>query len=47
MSAPGGRLTGPQLAQRLGWPHSKIDKLEGGRQTATSEDLRAWADGIG
>lgn len=47
MSAPGGRLTGPQLAQRLGWPHSKIDKVEGGRQTATSEDLRAWADGIG
>ncbi len=31
----------------LGWPHSKIDKVEGGRQTATSEDLRAWADGIG
>ncbi|MGW7673520.1 helix-turn-helix protein [Streptomyces sp. 3212.3] len=47
MSAPGGRLTGPQLAQRLGWPHSKIYKLEGGRQTATSEDLRAWADGVG
>ncbi|MEU6098382.1 helix-turn-helix transcriptional regulator [Streptomyces sp. NPDC047079] len=47
LSAPGGRLTGTQLAQRLGWPHSKIYKLEGGKQTATSEDLRAWAEGVG
>jgi transcriptional regulator with XRE-family HTH domain len=44
VSGPGGRLTGPQLAQRLGWPHSKIYKLENGRQTATHEDLRAWAE---
>ncbi|QKV95087.1 helix-turn-helix domain-containing protein [Streptomyces sp. NA02950] len=42
-SCPGGRLTGTQLAERLGWPHSKIYKLENGRQTATAEDLRAWA----
>ncbi|MFM9551236.1 helix-turn-helix domain-containing protein [Streptomyces caniscabiei] len=47
LSATGGRLTGTQLAQRLGWPHSKIYKLENGRQTATSEDLRAWAGGVG
>lgn len=47
LSAPGGRLTGTQLAWRLGWPHSKIYKLENGRQTATSEDLRAWAGGVG
>ncbi|KUL26588.1 helix-turn-helix domain-containing protein [Streptomyces regalis] len=46
LSAPGGRLTGPQLAQRLSWPHSKIYKLENGRQTATTEDLRAWAEGV-
>ncbi|MBV7696143.1 helix-turn-helix transcriptional regulator [Streptomyces sp. TRM70350] len=46
-SAPGGRLTGTQLAQRLGWPHSKVYKLEGGRQTATAADLRAWADAVG
>ncbi|MBX9397495.1 helix-turn-helix transcriptional regulator [Streptomyces sp. TRM72054] len=46
-SAPDGRLTGTQLAQRLGWPHSKVYKLEGGRQTATAEDLRAWADAVG
>lgn len=47
LSAPGGRLTGTDLAQRLGWPHSKIYKLENGRQTATSEDLRTWAEGVG
>ncbi|WP_435284561.1 helix-turn-helix domain-containing protein [Streptomyces koelreuteriae] len=47
LSAPGGRLTGTQLAQRLGWPHSKVYKLENGQQTAMSEDLRAWADGVG
>ncbi|MFF9620047.1 helix-turn-helix domain-containing protein [Streptomyces griseosporeus] len=47
LSAAGGRLTGPQLAARIGWAHSKIYKLEGGRQTATSDDLRAWADAVG
>ncbi|GAA3028297.1 helix-turn-helix domain-containing protein [Streptomyces glomeratus] len=46
-SVPGGRLTGTQLAQRLGWPHSKVYKLENGQQTATPEDLRAWAEGVG
>ncbi|WP_149179654.1 helix-turn-helix transcriptional regulator [Streptomyces sp. TRM49041] len=44
VSGPRGRLTGPQLAQRLGWPHSKIYKLENGRQTATATDLQAWAE---
>ncbi len=47
LSSPGGRVTGTELARRLGWPHSKIYKLENGRQTATSGDLRAWADGMG
>lgn len=47
ISRPEGKLTGPQLAGRLGWPHSKIYKLEGGKQTATREDLRALADAIG
>ncbi|NIY65255.1 DNA-binding protein [Streptomyces malaysiensis] len=46
-SCPEGRLTGTQLAERLGWPHSKIYKLENGRQTATAEDLRAWATATG
>jgi transcriptional regulator with XRE-family HTH domain len=40
-------LTGRVLAQRLGWPQSKISKLETGRQTATADDLQAWAAGIG
>lgn len=47
VTSPGGTLTGPQLAALLGWPHSKIYKLEGGKQTATREDLRAWADATG
>lgn len=46
-SCPDGRLTGTQLAERLGWPQSKISKLENGRQTATAEDLVAWAEGTG
>ncbi|MFJ1869977.1 helix-turn-helix domain-containing protein [Streptomyces chartreusis] len=47
LSASGGRLTGTQLAERLGWPHSKVYKLEGGRQTAIPEDLQAWAAAVG
>ncbi|MFJ4961775.1 hypothetical protein EES43_23420 [Streptomyces sp. ADI96-02] len=43
-TCPGGRLTGQQLAQRLGWRGSKVSKLENGKQTATPEDLKAWAD---
>ncbi len=41
------RLTGPQLARRLGWPHSKIYKTENGRQTPTLDDLQAWTHGTG
>ncbi len=47
ISGPGGRLTGTALAERLSWPHSKIYKLENGRQTATADDLRAWAEATG
>ncbi|MFF8444772.1 helix-turn-helix domain-containing protein [Streptomyces californicus] len=47
ISGPEGRLTGPQLSERLGWPHSKIYKLENGRQTATVADLQAWAEATG
>jgi transcriptional regulator with XRE-family HTH domain len=36
-----------QLAERLGWPQSKVSKLESGKQTPTAEDLRAWAAGVG
>jgi transcriptional regulator with XRE-family HTH domain len=46
-TCPDGRLTGQQLARRLGWAGSKVSKLEHGRQTATPEDLKAWADATG
>ncbi|WP_028810994.1 helix-turn-helix domain-containing protein [Streptomyces flavidovirens] len=46
-SSPEGRLTGSRLAQHLGWPHSKVSKLENGRQTATAEDVRSWAEATG
>ncbi|MEH6373790.1 helix-turn-helix transcriptional regulator [Streptomyces sp. KLMMK] len=36
------RLTVRQLAVRCDWPHSKVSKLENGRQTLTSDDLEAW-----
>ncbi|MFD8782280.1 helix-turn-helix domain-containing protein [Kitasatospora sp. NPDC059599] len=41
-----GGLTGRQLADRLGWTQSKVSKLETGRQTATHDDLTAWAQGV-
>ncbi|WP_020122479.1 helix-turn-helix transcriptional regulator [Streptomyces canus] len=47
LSAPDGRLTGSALARQLGWPQPKVSKLENGRQTATPDDLRAWAEGTG
>ncbi|GHE65247.1 transcriptional regulator [Streptomyces longispororuber] len=47
LTAPGGRLTGTQLAQRLGWSQAKVSKLENGRNTATPQDLRSWAEATG
>jgi transcriptional regulator with XRE-family HTH domain len=46
-ACPEGRLTGTQLAERLGWTQSKVSKLENGRQTATADDLRSWAEATG
>lgn len=46
-SAADGRLTGTALAGKLGWPGSKVSKLELGRQTATPEDLKQWAEACG
>lgn len=37
-------LTGKQLAEALGWPHSKISKLENGRQTPTDADITQWTE---
>ncbi|MFI6697011.1 helix-turn-helix domain-containing protein [Streptomyces sp. NPDC050433] len=36
-------LNGKDLAERLGWQRSKVSRLENGKQTATAEDLTAWA----
>ncbi|AVZ73671.1 transcriptional regulator [Streptomyces lunaelactis] len=47
LSSPGGRLTGTQLASRLGWAQSKVSKLELGQQTAAPEDLAQWAVATG
>ncbi|WP_327696669.1 helix-turn-helix domain-containing protein [Streptomyces sp. NBC_00459] len=49
ISCSGGRLSGAQLADRLGagWTKSKVSKLENGKQTAVADDLRAWADATG
>ncbi|MFJ5264323.1 helix-turn-helix domain-containing protein [Streptomyces sp. NPDC088387] len=47
VESPDGRLTGTELARRLGWPQSKVSKLENGRQTPTGEDLQAWAEAVG
>lgn len=35
-------LTGQQLAEALGWPPSKVSKLENGRQTPSDDDIRGW-----
>lgn len=42
-----GPVSGRAFAAQLGWTQSKVSKLETGRQTATGEDLRAWAAAAG
>ncbi|MBD0707405.1 MULTISPECIES: helix-turn-helix domain-containing protein [unclassified Streptomyces] len=37
-------LNGKEFAARLGWPPSKVSKLERGRQTPDPGDLAEWAD---
>ncbi|MET9497688.1 helix-turn-helix transcriptional regulator [Streptomyces sp. NPDC006552] len=36
-------LNGKEFAERIGWQRSKVSRLENGKQTATPEDLEAWA----
>lgn len=36
-------LTGDRMAADLGWPRSKISKIENGRQMPAAQDIRAWA----
>jgi transcriptional regulator with XRE-family HTH domain len=40
-------LSGKQLAERLGWPASKVSRLEHGKQTASSADVRALTAALG
>lgn len=40
-------VTGRDLAASLGWPHSKISKLENGKQTAEDSDVVAWVAALG
>ncbi|MFJ8309804.1 MULTISPECIES: helix-turn-helix domain-containing protein [unclassified Streptomyces] len=40
-------LNGKDIAARLGWARSKVSRLENGKQTATADDLDAWAHAAG
>ena len=40
-------LTGVDMARHLGWPRSKISKIENGRQMPATADIRAWASECG
>ncbi|MFB7907894.1 helix-turn-helix domain-containing protein [Kitasatospora sp. NPDC056076] len=40
-------LSGRALALRLGWPQSKVSKVETGRQSPTAADAVAWAEAVG
>ncbi|MFD7064406.1 helix-turn-helix domain-containing protein [Streptomyces sp. NPDC059906] len=40
-------VDGKTLAARLGWQRSKVSRLQNGRQTATEDDLEAWAKAVG
>ncbi|MDI2026981.1 helix-turn-helix transcriptional regulator [Saccharopolyspora sp. TS4A08] len=40
-------LTGRELASALGWAHSKVSKIENGKQTAEDSDVRQWLDAVG
>ena len=42
-----GQRTQRNLAGLLDWPQAKVSKLETGRQTATMNDVTAWAEAVG
>lgn len=37
-------LNGKTFAARIGWPASKVSKIETGKQAPTADDLRVWAE---
>ncbi|MFI6322634.1 helix-turn-helix domain-containing protein [Nonomuraea sp. NPDC050556] len=39
-------LSGKDLAERLGWQASKVSRLENARQSATDDDVAAWAQAV-
>lgn len=41
------RFTGPGLAAEMGWPQSKVSKIETGRQMPTPADITAWTQTCG
>lgn len=41
------RLTGGVLAGSLGWPRSKVSKIENGKQLPSVQDIREWAAACG
>lgn len=43
----GSGLTGSQLAALLGWSQPKVSRLETGRQSPSSADIRAWSKACG
>lgn len=42
-----GSLTVRQLADKLGWPSSKVSRFETGQQIPTAEDVTRWAQATG
>jgi hypothetical protein len=40
-------LTGQRLADLLSWVPSKVSKIEHGRQSPTSDDVRVWCRAVG
>ncbi|WP_329448894.1 helix-turn-helix transcriptional regulator (plasmid) [Streptomyces sp. NBC_01426] len=40
-------VNGKDFAARIGWQRSKVSRLENGKQTATADDVAAWASAAG
>jgi transcriptional regulator with XRE-family HTH domain len=40
-------LSGVKLASRLGWPQSKVSRIERGRQGVSEAEASAWAQAVG
>ncbi|MEU8759385.1 helix-turn-helix transcriptional regulator [Streptomyces sp. NPDC048659] len=40
-------LSGKEFAECVGWPPSKVSRLQGGKQTPSHADLEAWAAAAG